>query len=319
MKNLFSKFLNSSTVERAKSRLGLSFKTQKELPNNFTIGMAILAYERPEYLEICLNSLFKTNLHDYDITFFIIDDGSKDKRVKEIINKPRDKKYKIIRIFKEKGPNSAGAAINRAMREVLEHSNFDLVGWSDPDALYHPDWLKYTMDIFLWAKKYHRDHVLGPITSFNSSDFVYHQVLGSYESPYGKYIVKRQAGMLNYFYFRSDFEKFGSFIENLEDETDMTNRFESLKIRNFCPDVSYIEHIGQESVLNKWRPVKYKRAMFALHPVENGWFIDFKKFRKFEKEYYEKITKGYEYKLLELERIKKTPLLRKLIQSILKN
>jgi hypothetical protein len=93
---------------------------KRKLPKKYKIGMAVLIHERPEYLELCLDSLFETNLYDYDITFLLIDDGSKDPRVRLLIEKPRDKKYKIHRCYCEKGHNSWGAAFNRAMKKLSE-------------------------------------------------------------------------------------------------------------------------------------------------------------------------------------------------------
>ena len=319
MRNLPKIFWNSSTVERLKNRVGLGTKLKKELETkNPKIGMAILAYERPEYLEVSLDSLFHTNLYDFDITFFICDDGSQDTKVKQIIEKIRDKKYKIVRWYFEKGPYSAGAAINRATKEMLKYDKFDIIGWADPDVLWHPEWLKKSMDIALWAKANHKEHTLGPFTSFNSSDYIYHRILGIYDSPFGKYLVKRQAGMLNYFYFREDFEKLGYFEETLDDEKIMTEKFEKLKVRNFCTEISYIEHIGQYSVLNKLRPTKYDKAMFAINPVQDGWYIDYRKFREFEPEYYQKIDIGYKEKISELVKRRKTNLVKRVLKSFVK-
>ena len=253
---------------------GRCCRLQKTLPPKFKIGMAVLAHERPEYLELCLDSLFKTNLHDYDITFLIVDDGSTDPRVRELINRPRDPRYKIVRAFTPKGPDSWGAAFNKAMRQLLALDQFDLVGSCDTDALFHPDWLDETLKVCLWAKRHHKWHVLGPFSSFNSSDFAYHQVLGTYASPHGGYWVKKQMGAVNYFYFRSDFEQLGFFAENRDDETLMTERFAQLKVRNFCTATSYVEHLGQESILNQWRPVPVRRAVHGMQLAPTGWDCD---------------------------------------------
>jgi FkbM family methyltransferase len=248
-----------------------SISLEREIKKSFKIGMAVLAHERPDYLEICLDTLFQTNLYNYDITFLLQDDGSKAFRVREIIERPRDSKFKIARSFTPKGPNNAGAAINKAIRQLLDLDVFDIIGWCDPDALFHPEWLNQTIKICLWAKKNHQDHVLGPFSSFNSSDFAYHRIIGTYHSPYGNYVVKRQMGMLNYFYFREDFLKLGFFPENKNDETLMTERLESLGIRNFCTETSYIEHIGQNSVLNQWRPTPVYSAVYGMNLANIGW------------------------------------------------
>lgn len=257
--------------ERAYAVSPWSIKLQKKVSGRMKIGMAVLAYERPEYLELCLDSLFRTNLYDYDITFLLQDDGSTDPGVREILEKPRDAKYRIVRSFTPKGPNFAGAAINKALKKLMELDEFDVVGWCDSDAVHHPEWLKQTMEICLWAKANHRDHILGPFSSFNSSDVEFHRVLGEYESPAGGYIVKRQMGMLNYFYFRDDLLRLGMFGEHQDDETEMTERFEKLGVRNFCTRQSLIEHAGHLSTLNPGRPAPVLNPVYGLNLPHDGW------------------------------------------------
>lgn len=235
------------------------------------IGMAVLVHERADYLRVCLDTLFQTRLSGYDVTFLLIDDGSVDPRVRDIVNEQRDPAYRIVRKFMPKGPNNAGAAINRAVKALHEMDDFDVVGWSDPDALYHPDWLDQMMKICLWAKKHHPEQNLGPFCCFNSSDQEFHRVRGTNPTPYGNYVVKRQMGMLNYFFVREDVERIGLFDENPDDETMMTLRLESANLRNFCTETSYVEHIGQESVLNQWRPTPVRRAVYGLNLVPTGW------------------------------------------------
>jgi glycosyltransferase involved in cell wall biosynthesis len=254
-----------------------AIKLQTRLKPNFKIGMAVLAHERPEVLELCLDSLFQTNLYDYDITFLIQDDGSTDPRVREIIERERDPRYRIIRAYTPKGHNSWGAAFNKAMRKLMELDNFDIIGSCDSDALFHPEWLDKTIKICLWAKKNHKDHILGPFSSFNSSDYRFHQILGTYKSHDGNYVVKRRMGALNYFYFTTDFLKLGFFEEHKDDETLMTKKFEALRVRSFCTETSYVEHIGRISVLNEWRPTPVRQVVYGMNLVKHGWLCDMEK------------------------------------------
>lgn len=257
--------------ESLHARSPWSVKLRRTLPPRPKIGMAVLAYERPEYLELCLDSLFRTNLYDYDVTFLLQDDGSTDPRVRELLERPRDSQYKIIRSFTPKGPNFAGAAINKALRRLLEIDQFDIVGWCDSDAIHHPDWLKKTLEICLWAKQHHRNHILGPFSSFNSSNQDFHRVLGNYSTPHGNYLVKRQMGMLNYFYFREDLLKLGFFAEHRDDETVMTEHFERLGVRNFCTEQSFVEHAGHVSTLNPGRPTPVVNPVYGLNLPRDGW------------------------------------------------
>ena len=258
-------------LDRVFISLGLSNKLQKNISPTFKIGMAVLCHERPEYLELCLDSLFETKLYEYDITFLLIDDGSKNTKIPELINKPRQTQYKIIRQFTEKGNNSWGAAFNKAIHRLNEIGEFDIIGTCDSDAFFHPEWLDKTMKIAIWAKKNHQYHTLGPFSSFNSSDENFHQPFGTYQTPHGDFVVKKRMGALNYFYFKQDLDKLGLFEENKDDETLMTARFEKMRVRNFCTNVSYIEHIGELSVLNQWRPTAVKKAVYGLNLARNGW------------------------------------------------
>ena len=70
-----------------------SIKLKREIPTNYKIGMAVLAFERPDYLRACLDSLFQTYIENYDITFLLQDDGSSDPLVKDILNIERSPKY----------------------------------------------------------------------------------------------------------------------------------------------------------------------------------------------------------------------------------
>ena len=262
----------SDEAEKLRIKYGRITRLAKKVPEKFKIGFAILAHERPEYLEICLDSLFRTNLHDYDITFLISDDGSKDPRVKDIIEKQRDPKYKIVRYFTPKGHNSWAAAFNKAMRKLITIDDFDIIGSADSDCLFHPEWLDRTLKIALWAKKTHKNNVLGPFSSFNSNDFKFHRILGIYESPFGKYVVKERMGALNYLYFKDDFLKLGYYPESKDDETLMTKKFRKMKVRYFCTETSFVEHLGRISILDQWRPKAIEEdSAFSVKPALGGW------------------------------------------------
>jgi len=261
--------LEAVLLARPGSLLGI--RLQSTLPQQFKIGMAVLAHDRSEYLELCLESLFKTKLHNYDITFLLQDDGSTDPEVREIIDRPRDPRYKIVRFYSPKGHDSWGAAFNKAMQKLLELDDFDILGSCDSDALFHPEWLDQTMKICLWAKEHHGDHILGPFSSFNSSDYEFHRILGTYASPYGSYVVKYRMGALNYFYFKRDLLKLGFYAEDKNDETLMTEKFNRHYVRNYSTETSYVEHIGAVSVLNKWRPTPVRAPVYGINLAESGW------------------------------------------------
>ncbi len=238
------------------------------------IAFFILSYERPEYLEVCLRSLYSSYIGNINITFYICDDGSKSQKVKELINLPSPENFNVNRLFFTKGKNFAGSAINRAINFILKDNDYNLIGWADSDCLFHPQWLIQTLNISIWAKNNHKHNIIGPFTSFNSSDSEFHKVLGTYESPFGKYVVKRQAGMLNYFMFVNEWHKYGPFIESDNDETFFTNKLSNHLIRNISTETSYIEHIGQNSTLNNNRNLPLTRSVYGLNLENKGWTTD---------------------------------------------
>lgn len=236
------------------------------------IGIAVLVHNRPDELKLCLDSLFTSDYSNLNITFLLHDDGSDDPRVRDLIEEPRAEFLHIHRYYKSKGGNSWGAAFNSAMQKLSSLGNFDILICCDSDALFHPQWLQKTLPLFLWAKHNHKFHKLGPFSPFNSSDKDFHKILGSFESPHGRYWVKEQMGALVYCWTREDFERWGNFKECRDDETLKTKQFRAQKIRNFCSSTSYVEHLGQNSVLNQWRPNPVKRAVYGLNLTrEHGW------------------------------------------------
>jgi hypothetical protein len=72
----------------------------------------------------------------------------------------------------------------------------------------------------------------------------------------------------------------GFFEEDRDDETRMTDEFERLRVRNFCTETSYVEHIGRGlSILDQWRQTPVgRRTAFAIHPVPSGWPPSLQKF-----------------------------------------
>ena len=287
----------SNLYEKIYIKSPFSIKLQKNLPSKYKIGMAVLAYERPHCLEACLDALFQTKLYDYDVTFLLHDDGSKDPHVRKILNRRWDSKYKIIRYFTENGGGTTGAAINKAMGRLMEIDDFDIIGWCESDTIHHPEWLDRLIKVARWAKKHQRNHLLGPFSAFNSSD-VSHRVLGHYQTPFGAYVIKYQMGLVNYFYFKEDFLKLGFYEKDMHEEKLMADKFEKLKVRHFCLLESYVEHIGIDSIVNdearlmrkEKDPVNFVRSTHGMNLPENSWP---QILAQFETLGYYKYVKGY--------------------------
>jgi hypothetical protein len=261
----------------------------------YKIGFAIFtSFNRYQYLKLTLDTLFQTKLYDYDVTFLLLNDGCEEKETLDLINQERDSKYKIVRYHTPKGHNSWGAVFNKAVKKLLTLDDFDIIGTGDDDAIYHPEWLDKTMQICLWAKANCKEYNLGPFSSYNSANFKFHKILDRKSTPYGNYVVKERMGAVNYFYTMEDFKKLGFFAESKDDETIMTEKFKKLKIRNFCTETTYVEHIGNESVLNKWRPRPMKIGDVGVCLEKEGWTVDPYQFRSAPKYYYDSQKEDYD-------------------------
>jgi glycosyltransferase involved in cell wall biosynthesis len=236
------------------------------------VAMGILVFERVDYLEICLESIASADNKLVDLTIYILDDGSSDPRVKQVIEKFCNSQLNgMIEVhYFPKGANNAGQAINRFLDLLKNKEKFDFLGWTDPDALFSRDWQR----MFLIARDAYAKYPkmkLGPISSFNSSNVEYHQPYGRLVTDYGDVILKRQMGMLNYFYPNHLVEVLGRFSESGDDETLKTIELEKGGYKNFCTSESFVEHLGRESALQKWRPKSNVRVDYGLNLVATGW------------------------------------------------
>lgn len=267
------KTLRRRVLEAINARLQITISLQRIIPAKPRVGIALLVQDRPEYLEHSLRSLLETNTRGLHVTLLLHDDGSIDQKTKRLIQEAKSEQINIIKYRRDKPGGTWGGAFNSAMDVLLKSGEYDVVGSADSDAYFHPDWLTATLDVARYAKKHYRKQLLGPFSSFNSSDQEFHKVLDQATTPYGSFWVKERMGALNYLYCYEDFVKLGKFEENRDDETLMTERFKRLHVRNFCTEVSYVEHIGQDSILNKSRPVPVAQAVHALNLKQGGWII----------------------------------------------
>jgi glycosyltransferase involved in cell wall biosynthesis len=251
------------------------FKLRVLKKTKLKVAMGILAHERPEYLRQCLQSLVESDLSKVNLHLFLTDDGSKDPAVYQILCEYRVKLEQRIETSLHmfaKGENNAGQAINRFLKLVPKNADYDFIGWSDPDAIYSHDWQD---SFYIASEAYARfDKLkLGPFSSFNSSNEIFHQPYGTLKTSLGSIVLKRQMGMLNYFYPKHMAQELLEFQESPDDETLKTIELEVASIKNFCTFDSYVEHIGQYSVLDTWRAKAQPRADYGLNLVDSIWPI----------------------------------------------
>jgi glycosyltransferase involved in cell wall biosynthesis len=166
--------------------------------DRFEIGIVIMTWNRPRYLERCLASLARSRLRDTVVA--IVDDGSDDPNTLD-----------LIRDF-----DLPGVPVARLMIGVHEHfllhENLRL-GWDylidrwrgrylanlDSDAIVVPEWLERLRDLYLQ----HRDgnpHLI--VSGFNGA--VYHPARSVHED----HVVKPTLSGLNMFFDRAAYDDF---------------------------------------------------------------------------------------------------------------
>lgn len=102
------------------------------------LGLVITSYERYEYLQQCLQSVAKSDF-PADMTAIIVDDCSKDKRVRELLNGFSFSIPTEI-IFNKRRKGNQKNIINAFDRFVFRR--YELLMNLDNDAIVKPDWIK---------------------------------------------------------------------------------------------------------------------------------------------------------------------------------
>ena len=237
------------------------------------IGYAILVYERPEYLESTLRTLLNSDLTQFEFTLYLIDDGSRNPRVRSILDhyKNLESEIEIKVVFQPKGIPCAGASINRALTLMISDKQFDFLGFSDPDVIYSHNWLSKSLKQFLWIDTNHNKHDVVLYSPYNSQSASYHRWLGMYDSEAGQFVVKKQMGLASVLLRPSAILRIGFFEEKPSDEELMSIRMEGLNVFCATPVHSLVEHIGQNSTLNIFRTTEVYRADFSWKLCPEDW------------------------------------------------
>jgi glycosyltransferase involved in cell wall biosynthesis len=237
------------------------------------IAYSILIHNRYEYLKDCLETLLAANYSDLNLTLFLIDDGSTDPRVHELLDQVSKIEHGLnIRIYKcQKTLSTSGAVTNRALKIMFEQDDFDVVGFGDPDCLYHPDWLQTSLRLLKWLHENYTKSKVGMVSSYNSKSRDFHRWVEIQNWSHGRFVAKKQMGWPSILTTPLFIKEIGPFHETPEDETLFTKRIESLGYLNFSTEMSYLEHVGQSSLLNNYRPTPVAQADHSHRLVETGW------------------------------------------------
>ena len=254
-------------------------KNEKDLK----IAYSLLIYNRYEYLSDCLASLFSSKYLDYDVTFFLIDDGSTDHRVTILLSTVEDMYPHLkIKVIKEKKTlSTSGAVTNRAIRIMLEDDEYDVIGFGDPDTIYHPDWMKISIKLLSWLHYNYEKRKVGMVSSYNSKNREFHQWRSLEKWPLGNFITKNQMVCPSIFILPQFIKEVGAFHEMPNDETLFTKRIQELGYSNFSTELSYIEHVGQTSILNNFRLLPVAQADHSDRLISYGWGKEIYKYQNY--------------------------------------
>ncbi len=200
------------------------------------IVIVITTFNRPKYLERCLNSIKRSDLKDADL--LLLDDASTDKRVFEVAGKYP---YPMV-----KGAKNEGICF-RLLHIIpyLFNEGYDIVINLDSDSLVRNDW----MEVLL---KLHKDSPNQIITGFhsttkNADGSERHKIIGIGEGC----VQKKSVGGINMLFTKETFEKYAK--PALEYCIAKGGNWDHMTCINagsvICSVPSVIQHIGIESSL----------------------------------------------------------------------
>lgn len=213
-------------------------------------SLCLTSYERPDFLEVTLDSLRKQTTYPYEL--IIHDDGSSNKKNYELLENARTK-YGATTITNKSGHNQGqGTALNR----MFNMASGDPIIKLDSDLIFDDHWLENAIDIFRRDETvgllgllhyYHepvdsRKTVINPRYAMDYISHTYHtHILGS------AFAVRRET-----------WEELGPFSEHseafAEDWEFQVKVTESKKWHCALPKESLVKNIGmgyETSTVNK--------------------------------------------------------------------
>jgi len=132
----------------------------------YKIAIAILSYNRYEYLIKCLTSLKDSKIQG--IRLLIIDDHSSDVRVRRYLEKFDISGVKIEKIFLRYRRGYPNILVKKAIKHFQrKNQKYDFWGIIDNDMIFKKNWLKYLLSQYEVAKNLNLK--ISFLTAFNAS------------------------------------------------------------------------------------------------------------------------------------------------------
>ena len=153
------------------------------------IGIAIPFYERYNYAERMLSYIKHTDIQGIHVVFCLVDDGSQEEKIKQLI---RDFYIEGVPIIKVMKPENKGIFDSlRTGWDLLEHHGCTYLCNIDSDTIVKAKWLKTVWHTY--EKTAHEGARI--VTGYNSS---FHSIERRHED----YCIKKSIGGLNMFFDR---------------------------------------------------------------------------------------------------------------------
>jgi glycosyltransferase involved in cell wall biosynthesis len=205
------------------------------LKAHYQIGLVMTTYNRPDYLERCLESLAKSRFSE--TLLLLVDDASDDSRTLEMIhafNPPNIPVLKAFRLQKE------GCAMYENLRYgwdlLREQYDCTYLTNLDPDTIVRKEWRQKILAL------YEREQANGPliVTGFNAHQ---HPILGTSK----QYYHKKSLGGLNLFFDVNLYEQLvRPSLVGIDWDWRVVTAMHKENYRILCTRPSVIQHIGRE-------------------------------------------------------------------------
>jgi hypothetical protein len=223
------------------------------------IAIALLSYDRFDYLVKTLTTLKKSNLKSEKIEMIkllIIDDKSKDERVMNFINNFSIDGIEIIKkrlLFNRGHPNYTAKISMKIFQKRFPY--FDLFGIIDNDIIFGENWLLNLIDLY---EEVHKKNLkVSFYTAFNipiydekKEKIVYEQ----HETDFGSYELRRSFGGIQVLFKPQILKEFGWWKKKPSRrgwDWQMSVKSMNKGYKVIAPSISNIQHIGAHGLHSK--------------------------------------------------------------------
>ena len=202
------------------------------------IGIIIPIKDRFELVSQCFESIKKSVLIHNNIFFVLINDGSSDKRIKDLINNTAFGLCKVIRLKNKKPIGISNSLLIGFETAIINGANFLLN--LDSDTIVKPNWLLEIISVYSNIKNLFGAVLTGfnTLTKDENTDRIRHPIKKEFNS----YFEKESIGGINMFF---NLETYNFYIKpNLKLQGHWDWNVCKSGAKFYCTKPSVIQHIG---------------------------------------------------------------------------